>query len=52
MIVSSDNSPSRDFERVVRTTIDDQINGVRDLIDSGQKQYNSVRNLIESGEQQ
>ncbi len=52
VIVSSNNSPSRNFERVVRTTIDDQINGVRDLIDSGQKQYNSVRNLIESGEQQ
>ena len=52
VIVSSDSSPGQDFERVVRTTIDDQINGVRDLIDSGQKQYNSIRNLIESGEQQ
>ena len=50
VIVTSNDSPSKDFERVVRTTIQDQIDGVRDLIDSGEQQVNSIRSLIETGE--
>ncbi len=37
VLVSSDNSSSRKLERVVRNTVDDQIQGLRDLISDGEK---------------
>jgi eukaryotic-like serine/threonine-protein kinase len=37
VLVSSDNSSSRKVERVVRNTVDDQIQGLRDLISDGEK---------------
>jgi serine/threonine protein kinase len=37
VIVSSGGSNSQHYEKVVRDTVDDQINGLRDLIDSGRR---------------
>jgi serine/threonine protein kinase len=37
VLVSSDNSSSRHVERVVKNTINDQIQGLRDLISDGEK---------------
>jgi serine/threonine-protein kinase len=37
VIVGSGGSNSQHYEKVVRDTVDDQINGLRDLIDSGRR---------------
>ncbi len=37
VVVGSGGSSGRDFERVVRDSIDEQVNGLRNLIDSGER---------------